>query len=89
MTNSRLQVDVLETLPYVSVGRLASIGHSLGGHNSIFAAVFDTRIKVVVASCGLTPWAFYAQKYPLNSTCSLPRYMPRIRSRFGGDTART
>ena len=48
-------VDVLEGLPYADVGRLASIGHSLGGHNSIFAGVFDPRIKVVVASCGWTP----------------------------------
>lgn len=46
-------LDLLETLPFVKkdVG-FAAIGHSLGGHNSIFTAVFDTRIKVIVTSCG-------------------------------------
>lgn len=46
-------LDYLETLPYVdtSVG-FAAIGHSLGGHNSIFTASFDPRIKAVVTSCG-------------------------------------
>lgn len=46
-------LDLLETLPFVKkqVG-FATIGHSLGGHNSIFTAVHDTRLKVIVSSCG-------------------------------------
>jgi len=46
-------LDYLETLPFVdaSVG-FATIGHSLGGHNSIYTASFEPRIKVVVTSCG-------------------------------------
>jgi hypothetical protein len=32
--------------------RIGCIGHSLGGHNSLFTAVFDSRIKIVVTSCG-------------------------------------
>lgn len=46
-------LDLLETLAFVKndVG-FAAIGHSLGGHNSIFTAVFDTRIQVIVTSCG-------------------------------------
>ncbi len=46
-------LDLLETLPFVKkdVG-FAAIGHSLGGHNSIFTAVHDKRIKVIVTSCG-------------------------------------
>ena len=46
-------LDLLETLPFVKkeVG-FATIGHSLGGHNSIFTAVLDPRLKVIVSSCG-------------------------------------
>jgi len=46
-------LDLLETLPFVKkeVG-FATIGHSLGGHNSIFTAVLDARLKAIVSSCG-------------------------------------
>lgn len=45
-------LDLLESLPFVKKGRFAVIGHSLGGHNSIFTAVFDERIQCIVSSCG-------------------------------------
>jgi len=46
-------LDLLESLPEVKKeAGFATIGHSLGGHNSIFTAVFDTRLKVIVTSCG-------------------------------------
>lgn len=46
-------LDYLETLPFVDVAAgFAAIGHSLGGHNSIYTASFEPRIKVVVTSCG-------------------------------------
>ncbi len=34
--------------------RIGVIGHSLGGHNAIFTATFDERLKAVVTSCGFT-----------------------------------
>jgi hypothetical protein len=46
-------LDLLETLPFVRKDAgFAAIGHSLGGHNSIYTAVFDQRVKVTVSSCG-------------------------------------
>ena len=46
-------LDYLETLPFVDVSAgFGVIGHSLGGHNSIFTASFEPRIRVVVTSCG-------------------------------------
>lgn len=45
-------LDVLDALPFVKHGRYATIGHSLGGHNSIFTALFDARIQCIVSSCG-------------------------------------
>lgn len=47
-------LDYLQSLPFVDAARgFGAIGHSLGGHNSVFTAVFDERITVVVSSCGL------------------------------------
>jgi dienelactone hydrolase len=46
-------LDYLESLPFVDAAPgFATIGHSLGGHNSVFTAVFEPRITVVVSSCG-------------------------------------
>jgi dienelactone hydrolase len=52
-------LDLLESLPYVDGSRMGAIGHSLGGHNSVYTAVFDGRLKVVVSSCGLDSYLDY------------------------------
>jgi len=53
--NNIRAVDLLETRPEVDAKRIGCIGHSLGGHNAIFTAVFDPRLRVIVSSCGFTP----------------------------------
>jgi Dienelactone hydrolase family len=45
-------VDLLESLPYVDPHRLGTVGHSLGGKESLYLAAFDERIKVAVSSDG-------------------------------------
>ena len=46
-------LDYLDSLPFVDSARgYGAIGHSLGGHNAIFTAVFDERIRVIISSCG-------------------------------------
>lgn len=52
-------LDLLESLPYVEPEAFGAIGHSLGGHNSVYTAVFDDRIKAVVSSCGLDSFLDY------------------------------
>jgi len=52
-------LDVLETLPSVRRGSYAAIGHSLGGHNAIYTAVFDRRIQTIVSSCGFDSFLDY------------------------------
>jgi dienelactone hydrolase len=76
-------VDVLETLPNVDRKRLGVIGHSLGGHNAMFTALFEPRLKVIVSSCGFTTF----RKDDLPSWTG-PTYMPRIASEFGNDVKR-
>jgi dienelactone hydrolase len=69
-------VDLLLSLPEVDKHRIAAIGHSLGGHNTLFVAAFDPRIQVVVTSCGFTAMARYYGG-DLKGWSS-PRYMPSI-----------
>ena len=89
VSNNMRAIDLLESLNYTDTDRLAAIGHSLGGHNSLFTGVLDTRIKIVVSSCGWTPWQYYiTASTPLNHTWANAKYMPRIASMFGGDPQR-
>src|SRR5262245_32220868 len=41
--------DLLASLPFVDGTAFGAIGHSLGGHNSVYTAVFDKRLTVVVS----------------------------------------
>jgi dienelactone hydrolase len=75
-------LDLLDSLPFVQHGAYGAIGHSLGGHNSVFTAVFDPRIKVVVSSCGLDSFLDYFGGKPElwehgKGWCQ-DRYMPRL-----------
>ncbi len=76
-------VDLLASLPGVDMSRgVAAIGHSLGGHNAIFTAVFDPRITVVVTSCGFDSFLDYYAGAERNwyfgqGWCQI-RYMPRL-----------
>jgi len=76
ISNHRRAVDLLQSLPEVNPDQIGVIGHSLGGHNSLFVAVFDSRIKAVVSSCGFTSFAKY--KGGNLAGWSHRGYMPRI-----------
>jgi dienelactone hydrolase len=79
-------VDLLSELPDVDAERIGVIGHSLGGHNAIFTAVFDERLKAVVTSCGFTGFRHYYGGNLQGWTSD--RYMPRIREVYGNDPRR-
>ncbi|MCU0876822.1 MAG: FG-GAP-like repeat-containing protein, partial [Pirellulaceae bacterium] len=57
--NNIRAVDLLESLGYVDGERIGAIGHSLGGHNALYTAVFEPRIKAVVTSCGFNAFHDY------------------------------
>ncbi|MCK5470203.1 MAG: acetylxylan esterase, partial [Cyclobacteriaceae bacterium] len=57
--------------------KIGVIGHSLGGHNAMFVGVFDQRLKVIVSSCGWTPFHDYYEG-DIKGWTSL-RYMPRLK----------
>lgn len=79
--NHARAVDLLVSMPEVDARRIGVIGHSLGGHNSLFAAVFDERLRAVVTSCGFNSFFKYMQGDLTG--WSHRGYMPRITERYG------
>lgn len=81
--NHTRAVDLLRSLPEVEGKRIGCIGHSLGGHNSLYVAAFDERIQVVVTSCGFN--SFFKYCGGDLTTWSHAGYMPRITSVYDKD----
>lgn len=81
--NNMRAVDLLQALPEVDGDRVGVIGHSLGGHNSMFTAAFDERLKAIVSCCGFCSFHKYYGGNLKGWTSD--RYMPRIAAEFGND----
>jgi len=85
-------IDLLQSRFDVDTDNIGVLGHSLGGHNSIFLAAMDERIKVAVSSCGWTQLDYYnigieaEKRYggrlgPWAQT----RYMPLLKTKYNLD----
>lgn len=86
-------IDLLEQLDFVDNKNIGAIGHSLGGHNSMFLSAFDERVKVTVSSCGWTQLDYYdigpeaSERYGGRlGPFAQQRYMP-LWSKYGLDGA--
>lgn len=82
-------VDLLQTREDVDPERIGVIGHSLGGHNAMFVAAFDERLKAIVSSCGWTEF----ENYDIGPSAinvyggrlgpwAQDRYIPLLRDRY-------
>jgi len=75
-------LDLLDSMPFVKRGKYGALGHSLGGHNAIYTAVFDERIKVVVSSCGFDSYLDYyggdPKNWELGRGWCQERYLPKL-----------
>ena len=86
IVNHRRAIDLLQSIPEVDPERIGVIGHSLGGHNSLFLAAFDQRVKAVVTSCGFNSF----RRYEGGDLAgwSHKGYMPRIAQNYESRAAR-
>jgi acetyl esterase/lipase len=85
IVNHSRAISLLASLDTVDPSRIAVCGHSLGGHNSLFVAAFDPRIRAVITSCGFTSFAKY---FGGNLTgWSHKGYMPRIAEKYNKSPA--
>lgn len=85
-------VDLLQSRADVDPERIGVIGHSLGGHNAMFVGAFDTRLKVIVSSCGWTLMDAYdvgeeaSKQYGGRlGPWAQERYMPLLRDKYDLD----
>ncbi len=80
-------IDFLTALPCVDESRIGAIGHSLGGHNAMFVAVFDPRIQIAVSSCGWTPFhSYYGGRI---EGWTSDRYMPLLKKSMDSTPTRS
>ncbi len=76
-------IDLLESLSCVKPDSIGAVGHSLGGHNALYTAAFDVRVRAVMSSCGFNAFEDYYEGNLKGWTSD--RYMPRIASQFNSD----
>ena len=80
--NSRA-MDLLDSLDFVdSSNGYGAIGHSLGGHNAIYTAIFDSRITAICSSCGFDAYPDYfagnEKRWQFGQGWCQTRYMPHL-----------
>ncbi len=49
-----IAIDVLQSLDEVDPQRIGALGHSLGGHGTLFLAAYDQRIRAAACNCPAT-----------------------------------
>ncbi len=83
-------LDLLESLPFVAGKKFGTVGHSLGGHNSVYTAVFDPRLVAVVSSCGLDSYLDYyggdPKRWDPEQGWCQTRYMLKLQTTKAGST---
>ena len=83
ISNKIRAVDVLTERPDVDAGRIGVIGHSLGGPNAIFTALFEPWIRAIVSSCGFNAFPDYFRGDITGWSHS--GHMPRLPTHYGLD----
>ena len=75
---SRL-IDWLETLPYVDASRIGMLGHSYGGHSTIFVAAHEPRIRVAVANGPVSDFYHHGMHWAVAPGESRSQSLPAMR----------
>ena len=82
-------IDLLQSRTDVDTDKIGVVGLSLGGHNAMFVAAFDERIKVAVSASGWTQFEYYNIGEAAIKTYggrlgpwAQTRYMPRFKTRY-------
>lgn len=75
-------VDYLQTLPFVDGERIGMVGHSYGGHTTIFASALEPRIKAVFASGPVSDFRGHGLHWAVSrgggNSQSLPNLRPYV-----------
>ena len=72
-------VDYLQTLEFVDADRIGMIGHSYGGHSTIFTAALDPRIKVAVANGPVSDFLHHGMHWAVPKGGGASQSLPAMR----------
>jgi dienelactone hydrolase len=79
-------VDFLQTLHWVDAGQIGCTGWSLGGHSTLFAAAFDSRINAAISNGGVLDWHRAGDSWARPDGFN-PAPSPELSRRFGFDVS--
>lgn len=72
-------VDFLQTLDAIDPERIGMIGHSYGGHSTIFTTAFEPRIKVAVANGPVSDFLHHGMHWAVPKGGGNSQSLPGIR----------
>lgn len=72
-------IDYLQMLDVVDPDRIGMVGHSYGGHSTIFAAAMEPRIKVAVANGPVSDFLHHGMHWAVPKGAGNSQSMPALR----------
>lgn len=75
---SRL-IDYLVTLPFIDPERIGMVGHSYGGHSTIFTTALEPRIKAAVANGPVSDFVHHGMHWAVPRGGGASQSMPNLR----------
>jgi hypothetical protein len=72
-------IDYLESLPTVDARRIGMVGHSYGGHSTIFTAALEPRIRAAVANGPVSSFRDYGMHWGVPKGASNSQSLPAMR----------
>ncbi|MGH9162914.1 MAG: LamG-like jellyroll fold domain-containing protein [Vicinamibacteraceae bacterium] len=72
-------IDYLQSLPFVDGTEIGMVGHSYGGHSTIFAAALDPRIRVAVANGPVSEFVHHGMHWAVPRGSQRSQSLPRLR----------
>jgi dienelactone hydrolase len=72
-------IDYLETLDFVDAQKIGMVGHSYGGHSTIFCAALEPRVKVAVANGPVSDFLHHGLHWGVPKGGGNSQSMPALR----------
>lgn len=72
-------VDYLQTLSFVDGERIGMVGHSYGGHTTIFASALEPRIKAIFASGPVSDFRGHGMHWAVPKGAGNSQSLPNLR----------
>jgi hypothetical protein len=77
--DSMRAIDYLQTLPFVQPDRIGMVGHSYGGHSTVFTTAMEPRIKAAVANGPVSSFRGHGMHWGVPKGASNSQSLPAMR----------